>query len=239
MYFLKFNLSQIGNELPQIQESLADYDSKSPYTWRKKPLFGKMEHEPVFGTLKLHHRAKRTDYLSCVYVNTLNDILISPSFWSAMQVLRLPPYQLFNVMVGKGERRFPYHIFHLYKTNSELIDYERSTFYMIGTDSSMPSQYQTLERLSFANHYEYDAWYANRPKKCMGVCRKLYLLPTVEQHLDIAYLSLLIHGRGIIVSEHFKNTVEAAGLTGAAFEPLTQPICPNLRWLDTGLPVED
>lgn len=236
-YLIKYDHAAAGREHPQIQDTFRDYDTKSPYLWRNKPVYGKMEHDPIFGTLKLHHYAKRTDFLSCVYMSRFDNWLISPTFWAAMQGLQLPNYQLFNVFVGKGDTRFPYHIFHLYGTNAQIIDFERSTFYLIEAKTGKPKEHCVIKKIDLADHHAYNAWFSSRRKDQFILCRTIHLLPNAEELLDVARMWPLY--RGIIVSERFKNAIERSGVTGAAFEPLAQPMQNRLRWADTGLPVED
>ncbi len=236
-YLIKYDLAVIGREFPQIQDNFPDYDYKSPYTWRNKPLYGKMEQPPIFGTQKLHHYAKRTDFLSCIHLSDLNNWLISPAFWAAMQDLQLPNYQLFDMVVGKGNARFPYHIFHLYDTNAQIIDFERSTFYLIETKTGKPKEHCVIKKIDLADHHAYNAWFSSRPKDQFILCRTIHLLPNAEELLDVARMWPLY--RDIIVSERFKNAIEQSGVTGAAFEALAQPMRNRLRWADTGLPVED
>lgn len=191
---------------------------------------GKLDYIPYADAFKMHHQTQRTDYVTS---NSMTHLtwLVSPSFTDFLQTFILPEYQIFDAMLEHRAKRYSYKIIHFCFEDLEIIDYSKSSWYLINLghnrkalkliDVNSLEQYREQQALLLPNKYI--------------TARKLVFINNIEKDI----VKLVYPHVGLFISERLKAAIQAAGFTGIDFATVHNPLFQHLIWADTGLPVED
>jgi len=142
-------------------------------------------------------------------------IVCSEKFHYLLEKFILPPYRFYNCEISIKKKTHNYFVLHFLQNWAKVIDYSKSVFKVIplserqkvikrcnpGEIKSFKNYTETIEKLVEADQYLYPA--------------KLHFLP----HINYDIWGL--HGQ-IILSEHAKQTIENAGITGVAMPEIQE-----------------
>jgi hypothetical protein len=181
----------------------------------------------------LHPLAKRTDFLAAVTMPSKRSLLVSDKFIKLLANFNLPNHQIFEAWVEHRKKRYAYKIIHFTDNYLNAIDFKMSTFYWV-------YGYNNAEKRLFINNisdYEQSITNSDPPHRIFKA-NKLFFHSDDIINVDIFALYDNLPALAFF-SDRLKNAIESANLSGIAFEPVGEYLKANLKWLDTGLPVED
>jgi hypothetical protein len=222
--------------LPQIEKG-KEYPPYGYISHALHPLYylnlSKMEYLetiPHLANLAFVPKAGRTDSVNMVSGN-FHNLFISPAFWEVLQGFSLPEHQLFEASICYRKKDYPYYVVHFYRNQLEAIDCEKSTFYWFESGKG------AIERLQINNLADLQNAIAKKTPTHIVLPKQLHFIEDSQQPFDI--VCQRIKPGPMLVTERLKNALEMAKLTGVKFEPIGLSLQYNLRWANTGLPIED
>lgn len=186
------------------------------------PLEGKVNSLAKFPVLSMQEKAFWTDYVNSV-PSDLNYILISSKLKLLLESFNMDEHQFFPIQVKKKMDskirdyfllRFPYSRTNMY------IDWEKSVF---GHTTYMWRKLiAEIKFRSFGDFWDFHNKAISEKEHV--IVRKLAFLEE-DVKFDI-FRILNLHpasiGHGIFVSEHLKQSIEANGITGCRFIPISE-----------------
>lgn len=192
---------------------------------------GKPDFVPLADAFILRYHAPRVDFLTAARLNSMTAWLITKKTLDILLRFKLPEHGIYDAWVEHRKKRYPYKIIHLYHSYDKVVDFEKSSFYVVDYLD------KTNERISIKDEKEYHLAHTNLPHGCHIAARKLYFIE--ENSIDMDLFKMRFIGSGFFFKQNIVDALRVNSITGIDFEPITQPIIRRIRWSDTGLPVED
>lgn len=207
----------VGNVFPQQEKFHDGFHVNSPYA-----IWDKHEDDPNFIAtgLALKYRAKATDYISHIYYG--NEVfLISAKFYELLRSFRCQPFVPLKAELGHRNKKYDFRFLLIRQGQEQYIDFQ-STVFCINNLSGGWDEVEIKdveEYLPLLEKTRLEAIAAtHRGEKDTMI--SIYKLAIIPDALDFFVLK-----RGIskvIVSERLKTAIEAAGITGVSFSPVSE-----------------
>lgn len=209
---------KIVGKYPQ-QEKLHDgFHISSPYA-----IWEKHQDDPNFIVtgLTLKYQAKATDYISHTYYAKSEVFLISAKFYELLRSFRCQPFISLKAELGHRNKKYDFRFFLTRQGQEQYIDFQSTVFCVNnlsgGWDEVKIKDVEEYLPLLEKKRLEAIAARQRGEKDTMISIYKLALVPDA--------LDFFVSNRGIskaIVSENLKTAIEAAGITGASFSPVSE-----------------
>lgn len=195
----------------QVQTIVPEFSTTEQYeSINKLPLKDRVDFSFVPPAFKLEAKARKTDWLNNVFVNS-RMITISPNFFNLMKGFSLPNHQVFPASVFYKGVEFNYYLVYFYPpVEEEFVDFERSDF--------IRAHFGFFKEKLEINSLEDYKIAKDQIQLPYGISFSKMVLKQDVINCDIFRFALL--GLGIYISENLKTAIEAAGLTGMQITPI-------------------
>ncbi len=182
---------------------------------------GKIADDFQFATYKMHHLAKWTDYISCVFLDDM--LLISARALSLFKSKNIADFQAFPVPIVKGKKEIVYNAFFIpyYNYKDDFIDWEKSRFSIAKGYEYVPGRQPFRREIAEIQVQNLDD-YRGKVKKIITDSNReqslVYKVIAITQKIQLDLFR--VYGpeyNGYYCSENFKESIQNAGLTGFSF----------------------
>ena len=168
---------------------------------------------PNLNAIELKSKAKLTDLLSCVSINSYIAQIISQKLSTLLAKFELPSHQLHKAEVIKNQRSIGGYFLFMITENSETqINFEKSSFIIKRRGAPI------LRTLDINSFEEFDSIYKSKGLLKVGETvriRKLFF--NEKMKYDILRFDRLF---GYVVNEKLKMALEEKEITGVDFEKI-------------------
>jgi len=192
---------------------------------------GKPDFIPFADAFLLPYHDRRVDFLTANRLNSNAGWLMTEKMLDVLLQFKLPEHGIYDAVVEHRKKRYPYKILHLYNSYDKVVDFEKSSFYIID-----PAD-KTNERIYIKDEKEYRLAASKLPKGLCIVTRKVYFIE--EDLIDVDIFKMQFLANGFFFKQNIVDALKNNNITGIEFKPIEPPILRYIRWADTGLPVED
>lgn len=205
-----------GREYPQVQEMISSKYQEGPdsiynLTHKDFPSF-----TPNLQGLKLHSRAKASDFISCIYCSS--GYLINEKVKGILERFCLPEHRFYPATLHKWLKKYR-NYYWLYYTHSLIsyINFDKSQFYD-AVHKSHPSTW--TKEVKINDWDEYDQFRRNiagrQPRNILDRTRwrlqaEYLLFEGIEEQYDILNLSFM---GGTFASQRLIDALNQAKITG-------------------------
>ena len=169
---------------------------------------------PNLDAIQLKSRAKLTDQLSCVVINSGRAKIFSLRLLRVLKKFKLPAHQIHKAKVVKLKREVVNYFLFMITENAEtIIDFEKSSFIIKKTATP---EFRNIKINSFQ---EYETYFGRQGLLAVGEAirsRKLFFKK--EMNYDMFRFKRLFGG--YVVNEKLKMALEEKEITGVDFEKI-------------------
>lgn len=178
------------------------------------PVLGKLSPSSTFDFFDLQYFSKRTDFISAVRLHVNKAYLVTPRFLEIWETLNCAPYQVFDTEVRHRGKSYPYKVIYSPWAENHLVDLQKSTFDKFENFGGAPVE-MGVPTPDDADAYRLKYNALEHYGMPVPHCTHIKLKPEAAQFDFFRVSPFSVRA---VVSERFKQTMEAAGITGMQFK---------------------
>lgn len=212
--------SVIGNQYPQIQKMSPDYDfNSSSSVYNVSRSFRTLPNVvPDFNGFVLHNRAKLTDFISNVF-SYPNGFIVSERVKNILSMCTLQTHAFYPIVLyHKGLRIDNFFWFHIIYDLTDVVDYERSTFFVKKVHNEL-GEVSVSSKSDFLNKREaIEQEYSGQNVTLWA--KKLQFL----SHANFDFFKIGMFDRRCFITDKTYNMFCSEGVTGVEYCHLSDEI---------------